>query len=93
MKSNDGICLFIPHKIDREVPNYEQHDHQCNNIDQEAGVGVQARISSVTLGLLRNGGYKLVIGFTGQELNKRTANSQSQDHNHIDKLAVELHGQ
>ena len=27
IKAIDGICLFIPHKIDREVPNYEQHDH------------------------------------------------------------------
>ena len=27
------------------------------------------------------------------KLDKRTTNSQSQDHNHIDKLAVKLHGQ
>lgn len=93
IKAINGICLFIPHKIDREVPNDEQHDHQCNNIDQEAGVGVQARISNVTLGLLRNGGYKFIIGFIGNELNKRTANSQPQYHYNINKLAVKLHGQ
>ena len=93
IKTIDGIRLFIPHKIDREVPNDEQHDHQCNNIDQEAGVGVQARISNVTLGLLRNGGYKFIIRFTGQELNKRAANSQPQYHDNINKLAVKLHGQ